>query len=118
MKRILAAVTSFLALVVGPGSLSAAANFEKEIRPLFSEYCLKCHSTEKHKGDLDLERFTSLNEVMKHPKVWQSVVEQLSLGEMPPKDKPQPLPRQQEQLLTWAHGVLDKIALARAGDPG
>src|SRR5438034_6306986 len=96
----------------------AAADYEKEIRPLLKEFCLGCHSTEKHKGDLDLERFSSLSEVMKHPKVWQSVVEQISLGEMPPKEKPQPAEAQRVRLLGWANGVLDDIALARAGDPG
>src|SRR6266536_2550695 len=95
-----------------------AADYEKEIRPLFKEFCLGCHSTEKHKGDLDLERFMSLGEVMKHPKVWQAVVEQLSLGEMPPKEKPEPAEAQRARLLGWANGVLDEIALARSGDPG
>src|SRR3989442_571608 len=70
--------------------------FEKNIRPLLNEYCLKCHSTEKHKGDLDLERFSSLNEVKRHPKVWQRVVEQLADNEMPPKDKPQPTPAEKK----------------------
>src|SRR5438045_3363945 len=37
---------------------------------------------------------------------------------MPPKDKPQPGSEQRELLLTWANGVLDEIALSRAGDPG
>src|SRR5690242_14186930 len=78
------------------------ADFTKEIRPLISEYCLKCHSTEKQKGDLDLERFASHTEVIKHPKIWQAVVEQLTLGEMPPKDKPQPAPQQRDLLLAWA----------------
>src|SRR6266542_2197166 len=95
-----------------------AANFEKEIRPLLKEYCLGCHSTQKHKGDLDLERFTSMIEVRKHPKVWQAVVEQLALGEMPPKEKPQPAAAHRARLLGWANAVLDDIALARAGDPG
>src|SRR5438034_6281310 len=74
-----------------------AADYEREIRPLLKEFCLGCHSTEKHKGDIDLERFTSLGEVMKQPKVWQGVVEQLSLGEMPPRDKPQPSAAQRAQ---------------------
>src|SRR6266545_4686277 len=95
-----------------------AADYEREIRPLLKEFCLGCHSTEKHKGDLDLERFTSVSEVMKHPKVWQGVVEQLSLGEMPPKEKPQPAEAERVRLLGWANGVLDEVALARAGDPG
>src|ERR1051326_1420622 len=69
-------------------------------------------------ADFDRERFTSLSDVMKHPKAWQGLVEQLSLGEMPPKEKPQPAPQQRERLLVWASAVLDEIALARAGDPG
>src|SRR5438034_2582886 len=107
-----------LLLVLASALPCAAADYEKEIRPLLKEFCLGCHSTGKHKGDLDLERFTSPSEVMKHPKVWQGVVEQISLGEMPPKEKPQPAVTQRDRLLGWANAVLDDIALARAGDPG
>src|SRR5438876_7886481 len=107
-----------LLLLVASTLPITAADYEREIRPLLKEFCLGCHSTEKHKGDLDLERFSSLSEVMKHPKVWQSVVEQISLGEMPPKEKPQPAEAQRVQLLGWANRVLDGIMLARAGDPG
>src|SRR6476620_401450 len=93
------------------------ASFDKAIRPLLSEYCLKCHSTEKHKGDLDLERFSTLDEVKRHPKVWQTVAEQLANNEMPPKDKPQPTPAEKEHLSRWLDGTLDDMAHARAGDP-
>src|SRR5262249_12382577 len=95
-----------------------STEFKKTIQPMLREYCLKCHSVEKHKGDLNLEQFSSFNEVKKHPKIWQTVVEQVSNNEMPPKEKPQPAPAQREQLLNWANAVLDEIALARAGDPG
>src|SRR5438477_5355746 len=107
-----------LAFILVAALPCVAADFKKEIRPLFTEYCLKCHSTEKHKGDLDLERFSSLAEVKKHPKIWQNVVEQLTNNEMPPKDKPQPTQAQRDQLLNWVNAVLDQIALERAGDPG
>jgi len=68
---------------------------------MLMEYCLKCHSTEKHKGDLDLERLISLGEVLKHPKVWERVVKQLKLGEMPPKEKPQPTATERERSSSW-----------------
>ena len=96
----------------------SSAAFEKSVRPLLKEYCLGCHSTEKQKGDLDLERFTSAAEMLKHPKVWQGVVEQLGLGEMPPKDKPQPTSAERERFLAAVNGALDQAAQARAGDPG
>jgi hypothetical protein len=97
---------------------AAQAAFTKEIQSLLKRYCLDCHSTEKHKGDLDLERFTSLSEIIKHPKVWQGVVEQIGLGEMPPKDKPQMTTAEREKLLAWVNDALDEAARQRAGDPG
>lgn len=95
-----------------------AADFEKKIRPVLKEFCFECHSTEKHKGDLDLERFTSAADVLKQPKILQAVVDQISLDEMPPKEEPQPSEAERSQLLGWANSALEAIALSRAGDPG
>ena len=93
-------------------------DFTAAIQPTLKQYCLGCHSTEKHKGDIDLEGLNSLPEVMKHAKVWQGVAEQLVLGEMPPKEKPQPTSAERDRLLDWVDRVLDEAAQARAGDPG
>lgn len=117
-------VQSFVCLAsqaVPASAQTDAANpeyFEKNIRPLLKQYCLDCHSTEKQKGELDLERFTLLTEVKRHPKVWQAAIEQLTTNEMPPKDKPQPKSDERERLASWVRGILDDLARARAGDPG
>lgn len=92
--------------------------FEKGIKPLLNEYCLTCHSTEKQKGELDLERFGSLDLVKGDPAVWGHSLDQILDGEMPPKDKPQPSPEKLKLLTDWMQGTLDDIALANAGDPG
>lgn len=103
----------------GAGSDALAPKFfDQSVRPLLAEYCLKCHSTEKHKGDLDLERFSSLGEVRRHPKAWQTVAEQLANNEMPPKEKPQPSAGEKASLSNWVQAVLDDVARERAGDPG
>jgi hypothetical protein len=116
-----------LASLPGVGASEGAgeqglAGLEKElggfVRPLIERFCLDCHSTAKQKGELDLERFSSLGAILRQPKVWQDVVEQLSLGEMPPRKSPQPTPQERERLLGWVRAVLDEAALARAGDPG
>ena len=95
--------------IAAPGT--QAADFQKEVRPLLNEFCNKCHSTKDHKGDLDLERFKSLDAVTRDAKVWQQVEEQLELGEMPPKDKPQLSSAQKAKLLAWVRGTLHEIAL-------
>lgn len=96
----------------------AAQTFEQSVRPLVKQYCFQCHSTEKHKGDIDLEKFTSLSEVLNHPEPWERVFEELSMGEMPPKEKPQPANEERARMLTWVDEALEKAATRRAGDPG
>ncbi len=105
-------------LLLARPARGATADFQKDIRPLLNEFCLKCHSTKDHKGDLDLERFKSLDAVKRDAKVWQQVEEQLELGEMPPKEKPQLSSAQKAKLVAWVRGTLHEIALTRAGDPG
>ena len=104
-------------LIAGEGD-AGAKGFDTAIRPLLKEYCLKCHSTAKHKGDLDLERFSSLGEVKKQSKIWQGVAEQLANGEMPPAKETQLPAADKERLSKWVRVTLDEIALAHAGDPG
>jgi hypothetical protein len=97
---------------------SAADTFEQTIQPLLRDYCLSCHSTEKREGELDLQRFGSLDQVKQHADVWARVQEQLATGEMPPKDAKQLSADQKQQLIGWIRKTLNEIALATAGDPG
>ncbi|MFT5494536.1 MAG: hypothetical protein ACI8V5_004941, partial [Limisphaerales bacterium] len=99
-------------------SFVTGADFTSRIQPLVAKYCLGCHSTEKHKGELDLERFKSQADVRKDAKVWQQILHQFEIGEMPPEGKSQPTAEEFGQLKTWIQGALDAEALARAGDPG
>jgi hypothetical protein len=108
-------------IAVLAGSFSngfAADSFDQSIRPLLRDYCVSCHSTEKQEGELDLQRFTSIEQVKRQPEVWEHVQEQLSLGEMPPKDAKQLSVEQKRQLESWVRLTLNEIALANAGDPG
>ena len=116
--KIPTALTLSIALLMAPACLPAQAAFEREMQPLLKQYCLGCHSAAKRTGDLNLERFTSTAEVLKHPKVWQAVVEQMTLGEMPPKAMPQPSAAERASMLAWVRGALRQAAQAKAGDAG
>ncbi|MBL8891341.1 MAG: DUF1592 domain-containing protein [Planctomycetaceae bacterium] len=96
----------------------AQDRFANEIQPLLSNYCLTCHSTEKQEGELDLERFSTISLVTEDAGVWEHVLEQLSLGTMPPADAPQLSALQKQTLIDWIQATLDDVALANAGDPG
>ncbi len=115
-------ISAVIAIVFLSLPRSAAENdvgqFKSGIRPLLEKFCLDCHSTEEQKGDLDLERFDSLDTIRGDGKVWQLVEEQLELGEMPPKKKPQLSAEEKAKLLAWVDSTLRKIGEANAGDPG
>src|SRR5262249_6486948 len=88
------------------------------VKPLVANYCLKCHSTEKHKGGIDFEQFARPGDIFKHSKPWERAIEQLTHGDMPPADKPQPTPEERERLVAGGTAVRGAVAQSRAGDPG
>ncbi len=116
-------VALLLLVLFGAGtSLSAADNlaqsFAKQVQPLLVKTCGKCHGKVPTDNDLDLTSFSSAEAIVAKPKVLSDVAERLRLGDMPPKDAPQPTQAEREQLLGWISAALDAEAAARAGDPG
>jgi hypothetical protein len=114
--------TLLLPLLLLPGFRSAdpdlGAEYAEKVKPVLAKYCLDCHSTKKKKGDLDLERYSSLDAIRRDLKPWPMVIENLENGEMPPKKSPQPGADERKTIATWSRAMLDAEARARAGDPG
>ena len=112
-------------LLASRASAAEPASFEVlereyagDIHPLLTRFCLKCHSTDRQEGELDLERFQALSVVRKAPRVWQKVAEMLDNGEMPPKSAKKPSLSERKQLRGWVERYLHAEAHASAGDPG
>ena len=92
--------------------------YPETIRPLLETLCWDCHSTERQKGELDLERFASFADVRRDPSIWPKVADMLADGEMPPKNREQPDAGERDRLIEWIRDFLQAEALTRAGDPG
>jgi len=85
VKRFLIAwfLTTLPALGEADQSLNA-------LRPFLKEYCFECHGAEKQKGDYRFDTLEDdLGDLMTLEK-WQAILDQLNLGEMPPKKAAQP----------------------------
>jgi hypothetical protein len=91
--------------------------FVKTIRPLLRDYCSSSYSTEQQKGELDLERFTSVASIKMQTEVWEHVIDRLAAGEMPPKSAKQMSAEQQRQVTGWIRETLNKVVLAIAPNP-
>jgi hypothetical protein len=58
--------------------------FQQTVLPIVSRNCLSCHSDRVHAGNLTLEPFRDPAAAVAEPAVWQSVLEKVSAGAMPP----------------------------------
>ncbi|MCS5661671.1 MAG: DUF1592 domain-containing protein, partial [Dehalococcoidia bacterium] len=62
----------------------------KRLVPFLSQHCYDCHGAEKQKGDIRLDTLDKNLTKHENLEIWQGVLDQLNLGEMPPKKQPQP----------------------------
>lgn len=97
-----------LVLTCCTASLGADAQFEKEIRPLLTKYCVGCHNPQKKRGDLDLARFEKDADVGKDAEVWAEVAARVLAHEMPPEGRKQPSIEQRRKFVRWARSVAKK----------
>jgi hypothetical protein len=95
-----------------------AETYASEIHPLVAKTCGGCHGAKPKDNDLDLVGLATADAVLARPAVLEHVIERLHVGDMPPREAPQPSDAERQQLLGWFTAALDAEAAARAGDPG
>jgi hypothetical protein len=80
---------------------------------------LACHDNAKHKGDLDLSPYGTMELVAKDYPRWATVLERLDAGDMPPeKAKAHPTDEQRTRVANWLRALRAYEAKRNAGDPG
>ena len=87
-------------------SVAADKSFETFLQPLMESYCLKCHDSEKMKGDVDLSIYTSEIHMKQNAEFWRLALDLIELEEMPTED---PLPSDEERaaLVEWIDAVVN-----------
>src|SRR5437899_3642760 len=99
IRRLTASAVVFGSLTCASFTL-AAPQFD-EIRPLFQNYCTKCHGAEKTKGGVNFEAIKSQDQIESDPKQLEKMVRLVHDREMPPPGKPQPKAAELDRLLAW-----------------
>ena len=85
----------------GAEEVSSAAmeqGYAKEVSPLITTYCQKCHSAERTEAEIDLAAIATWADVRKQPETWQKVAQMLETNQMPPKDERQPKGAERKKL--------------------
>jgi hypothetical protein len=89
----------------------------------FQKYCFECHGGAKHRGDVSIERLirqSSEASIGDYWEQWEKVAEMLETREMPPEDKAELFPTDDERkaTTTWIRGALRTYEAEHAGEPG
>ncbi len=87
-------------------------------RLFLKEHCYACHGPEKQKGDYRFDTLVTNLTELKTLEVWQAILDQLNLGEMPPKTHPQPRLEETTKFLKTLTGVLQKAYQKRKSTGG
>ena len=111
-------IMTLICMVWGPSSMVFAADssvdFQKNVQPLLETYCYECHSGDEPNGDLDLTKFASVADVTRDFQSWESVIEQLQHGSMPPADERQPSERERQSAIQWHQDFINSIEVRPA----
>ena len=84
---------------------------------LLRKYCISCHGDLKQRGDLNLQQYETVAQMMSDRPVWSRVLEVLQEQEMPPQD-PIPSAAEYRELLQWVRSMLDDPAWVPAEQAG
>ena len=101
----------FLILII-LGALSCSLRADKRVLDFLDDYCIRCHNSEKNKGELDLESIYQ-ESITGHPGIWEKVVKRIASRDMPPvKARKRPSGKDYAMALETLVGVLDEHARA------
>ena len=79
-------------------------------KDFLNQYCTQCHGDEKQKADRRFDMLSQSIGDFREQELWQEIVDQLNLGEMPPDDEKQP---SEEEKLAVVERITQGIAASR-----
>ena len=92
MRRLLSGLLIALALTRVASAEPKKVDYNREIRPILSDLCYKCHGPDEltRKGKLRLDDVSFALDSVESADRWQKILNQINSGEMPPDDAKQP----------------------------
>ncbi len=100
----------------GASSIAAGLpGYKQRVGPFFKTYCAACHGPEKSKAGLSVLSLNGDLAAGEDLDQWESVLEMLEAGEMPPIDERQPTKAEVDAVKHWIEsGMRDYVQQAKA----
>jgi hypothetical protein len=81
-------------------------------------HCLHCHAGKARKAGLDLGAYHDEASVLRDRKVWESVLDRVRAGEMPPPKRPRPTPDEVRAFVGSVEALFARADRTARPDPG
>ena len=95
---ILAPSAPTFAVEIAPG----LDGFSKSVKPFFEAHCVHCHGPKKSKGKITLHALNADDlSAGRELERWETILDVLTTGEMPPEDEPQPKVAERQAVAKW-----------------
>ena len=89
--------------------------YKRVVGPFFQQHCVRCHGPTKAKGKITLHSLSGDLSLGQELEKWESILEMLEYGEMPPADQPQPDAAESKAVMQWIEsGMRDYVKQATA----
>ena len=98
-------------------SLNVSAASLKTLEPFLKQHCYECHGAKTQKNDLRFDTLSTDLSEAETLRTWQDILDQLNLGEMPPKKQSQPAPEEAAKVVDTLTATL-KEAYSQHGSKG
>ena len=93
-------------------------SFAQTVRPFLDTYCIACHSGTAPAAQFDLRPYSTVDAVVKDYPHWNTLMEKLKAGEMPPAVVKQPPAAMRKAVIDWVQAMRTSEAKRHDGDPG
>jgi hypothetical protein len=114
----LAAVLFALSPRIDAAPKEPAPAFATDGVAFLAKHCVQCHGDKVKKSDLTLHTFRDDAAVLKNRKTFQSVLQMVTSGEMPPKKQPRPTSAEIDAFVRSVNGVFKTAERNGKPDPG
>src|SRR5437764_698600 len=93
-----------------------APTFENNVQPVLAKTCTPCHNEQNASGGLNIAPFTKQASLHEFRSDWETILDKLRAGEMPPKGVPRPATL--DAAIAYVQGELEKADRETPPDPG
>ncbi len=91
----------WVVFILQSSNLYGEKGFSSVVTPFLQSHCFKCHGPEKQKADRRYDLLSHPIEDDEELLLFQDILDQLNLGEMPPEEEPRPDPNEVKEVVAW-----------------